>query len=189
MGRTGQNLNKGLAAAAVIGALVAGGAVWASFYHPHDTAAQHVDFNRDIRPIFNAHCITCHGGVKQAGGVSFSYREQALGKGKSGRPTVVPGNPRASELISRISSRDPEYRMPLHQQPLSDEQIAVLRRWIAQGAPWENYWAFVPPKPQPLPQVRHMTWVRQPLDRFILARLEKEHLTPSPAADKAELLR
>jgi mono/diheme cytochrome c family protein len=185
MKRTG----KSLAVAIAFGALAASGTIWASRYQTQDAAAQHVDFNRDIRPILNAHCITCHGGVKQAGGVSFSYREQALGKGKSGRPTVVPGNPRASELISRISSRDPEYRMPLHQQPLSDEQIAVLRRWIAQGAPWENYWAFVPPKPQPLPQVRHMTWVRQPLDRFILARLEKEHLTPSPAADKAELLR
>jgi mono/diheme cytochrome c family protein len=185
MGRTG----KGLAVAIAFGSLAVVGTVWASRYQPQDAAAQHVDFNRDIRPIFNAHCITCHGGVKQAGGVSFSYREQALGKGKSGRPTVVPGNPRASEMMARITSRDPEYRMPLHQLALSDAQVAVLRRWIAQGAPWENYWAFVPPKPQPLPQVQHMAWVRQPLDRFILARLEKEHLAPSPEADKSELLR
>ena len=181
---------KSLAVIAVIGTLAAGGSIWASHYQPpHDAASQQVDFNRDIRPIFNAHCITCHGGVKQAGGVSFSYREQALGKGKDGRAIVVPGNPRASEMIARITSRDPEYRMPLHQQPLNDGQISLLRRWIAEGAPWENYWAFVPPKPQTLPQVRNSGWVRQTLDRFILARLEKQHLAPAPQAEKTELLR
>ena len=186
MGRAG----KSLAVVAAIGTLAAGGTIWASRYQPKpDAAPQQVDFNRDIRPIFNGHCITCHGGVKQAGGVSFSYREQALGKGKSGRAIVVPGNPRASEMIARITSRDPEYRMPLHQQPLDQTQIALLRRWIAQGAPWENYWAFVPPKPQALPEVKHIAWVRQPEDRFILARLEKDHLTPAPEADKTELLR
>ena len=186
MGRAG----KSLAVVAVIGTLAAGGTIWASRYQPKsDAASQQVDFNRDIRPIFNGHCITCHGGVKQAGGVSFSYREQALGKGKSGRAIVVPGNPRASELIARITSRDPEYRMPLHQQPLDQTQITLLRRWIEQGAPWENYWAFVPPKPQALPQVQHSGWVRQSMDRFILARLEKAHLTPAPEADKTELLR
>ncbi|HWU56237.1 MAG TPA: PSD1 and planctomycete cytochrome C domain-containing protein [Rhizomicrobium sp.] len=133
--------------------------------------------------------MACHGGVKQASGVSFSYREQALGIGKSGRPTIVPGNPRASELIARITSNDPEFRMPLHGQPLSSSQIALLRQWIKEGAVWENYWAFVPPKPQALPNVRRTGWVRQPEDRFILARLEKEKLTPAAEADKAELLR
>jgi mono/diheme cytochrome c family protein len=186
MGRAG----KSLAVVAAFGTLVAGATIFASHYQRgQDAAAQQVDFNRDIRPIFNAHCITCHGGVKQAGGVSFSYREQALGKAKSGRPIVVPGNPRASEMIARITSRDPEYRMPLHQQPLNQTEIALLRRWIAQGAPWENYWAFVPPKPQALPQVQHSAWVREPMDRFILARLEKEHLSPAPEAGKTELLR
>ncbi|HWY65300.1 MAG TPA: DUF1549 domain-containing protein, partial [Rhizomicrobium sp.] len=113
----------------------------------------------------------------------------ALGKGKSGRPTIVPGSPRASELMARVTSNDPEFRMPLHQQPLAANEIALLRRWIAQGAPWENYWAFVPPKPQALPEVQRKDWVRRPLDRFILARLEKEHLAPAAEAAKAELLR
>jgi mono/diheme cytochrome c family protein len=148
-----------------------------------------VDFNRDIRPIFNSQCITCHGGVKQASGVSFSYREQALGKGKSGRPIVVPGRPGASELIARVTSHDPEVRMPLHGMPLSSQQIELLRRWIKEGAVWQNYWAFVPPSPQAPPAVKYASWVRQPLDRFILARLEKERLAPAPEADKAELLR
>ena len=185
MGRTA----KGLAAAAILVALAAGGTVWAGFYPFHDSAAQHVDFNRDIRPIFNAHCIACHGGVKQASGVSFSYREQVLGKGKSGRPTVVPGRPRASELMARITSHDPDYRMPLHQQPLDASQVALLRRWIEDGAPWENYWAFVPPKPQVLPKVRNAAWIKQPLDRFVLAHLEKEKLAPQAEADTAALLR
>jgi len=174
-----------LAVVAVVGAAALGVAV----RQHHTDTAQPVDFNRDIRPIFNANCMACHGGVKQAANISFSYREQALGKGKSGRPTVVPGNPRASELMARITSSDPEVRMPLHRPPLQPAQIALLRRWIAQGAPWSDYWAFVPPKPQALPAVQHGGWVRQPLDRFILARLEKEKLAPSPEADKAALLR
>ncbi|MES2473578.1 MAG: DUF1549 domain-containing protein, partial [Pseudomonadota bacterium] len=167
---------------------VAGAVVWQGG-HSNGAAAQTVDFNRDIRPILNGNCIACHGGVKQAGGVSFSYREQALGTGKSGRPTVIPGNPRGSELMARVTSGNPETRMPLHAAPLPPEKIALLRQWIKEGASWENYWAFVPPKTQSLPQVRQSSWVRQPLDRFVLARLETEKLKPSPEAAKSVLLR
>ena len=127
------------------------------------TDPHRVDFNRDIRPIFNANCMACHGGVKQAGGVSFSYREQVLGKAKSGRPIVVPGSPRASELMARVTSNDTETRMPLHGKPLASGQIALLKQWIEEGAAWENYWAFVAPKPQALPAVKHQGWARQPL--------------------------
>ena len=148
-----------------------------------------VDFSRDIRPIFNQNCVTCHGGVRQKNGVSFIFREEALGRGKSGRRTIVPGDPDASELIQRITSKDPDQRMPYHAPALTSEQISLLRRWIREGAKWEDYWAFVPPKPQALPQVKGAGWVRQPLDRFILARLEKEGLRPSPEADRAALLR
>lgn len=152
-------------------------------------AQAHIQFNRDIRPILNGNCMACHGGVKQAGNVSFSYREQALGKGKSGRPTVVPGSPGQSELIARVASTNPETRMPLHRAALKPEQIALLRQWIEEGAPWENYWAFIPPRPQPLPEVKKKQWVRQPVDRFILARLEAEKLQPMVEADRAALLR
>jgi hypothetical protein len=148
-----------------------------------------VDFSRDVRPIFNQNCVACHGGVRQKNGVSFIFRDEALGKGKSGRPTIVPGHPDSSELISRVTSMDPDVRMPYHAAPLPPEQIALLRRWIAEGAQWSDYWAFVPPKPQPPPAVKHPDWVRQPLDRFILARLERESLLPSAEAGKAELLR
>lgn len=148
-----------------------------------------VDFNRDVRPILNQSCLPCHGGVRQKSGVSFLFKEEALGRGKSGRPTIVPGDPGASELIARITSKDPETRMPFHAPPLQPEQISLLRQWIKEGAQWSDYWAFVPPKPQALPVVRRAEWIRQPLDRFILARLEKESLAPSPEADKSALLR
>src|SRR2546423_11546450 len=147
------------------------------------------DFSRDIRPIFNQNCVACHGGVRQKNGVSFIFREEALGKGKSGRQPVVPGPPDASDLISRLTPHDPDVRMPYHAPSLSPEQISLLRRWIAEGAQWSDYWAFVTPKPQPLPTVKHANWVRQPLDRFILARLDRESLSPSAAASKTELLR
>src|SRR5687767_7336507 len=134
-----------------------------------DAAPRQVQFNRDIRPIFNQSCVSCHGGVKQQGGVSFIYREEALGKGKSGRPTVVPGRPRASELIARVTSTDPETRMPYHAPALPRQQIALLRQWIKEGAQWDDYWAFVAPKQQPLPKVKQDAWPKSPLDRFILS--------------------
>lgn len=150
---------------------------------------RHVDFNHDIRPILNQNCMSCHGGVKQQGNVSFIYREQALGKGRSGRPTVVPGKPNASELIARVTSNDPETRMPYHAPPLQPQQIALLQEWIKEGAPWAEHWAFVPPKPQRLPAIKDAAWPKQALDRFILARLESEGLSPSAEAGKLDLLR
>ena len=152
-------------------------------------ASDRVEFSRDIRPIFNQNCVSCHGGVRQKNDVSFIYREEALGVGKSGHRTIVPGNPDASELMARLAAHDPEDRMPYHAPALSRQQVELIRKWIKQGAQWDDYWAFVPPRPQPLPDVRRANWARQPLDRFILARLEKEGLQPSPEADKAALLR
>jgi hypothetical protein len=155
----------------------------------HKTAQHRVEFSRDIRPILNQNCVSCHGGVRQKNGVSFIFREEALGTGKSGRRTIVPGHPDASEFMARLTSTDPEARMPYHAPPLAQQQIALLRQWIKEGAKWDDYWAFVPPAPQPLPQVKRTDWVRQPTDRFILARLEKEGLQASPEADKRALLR
>jgi mono/diheme cytochrome c family protein len=151
--------------------------------------ARRVDFSRDIRPIFNQSCVSCHGGVRQKNGVSFIYRDEALGKGRSGRATIVPGHPEASELIARVTTSDPEARMPYHAPPLSPAQIALLRQWVKEGAQWEEHWAFVPPEPQPLPEVRDTHWPQRPFDRFILARLENQGLHPSPEAAKTALLR
>ena len=152
-------------------------------------SSQPIDFNREIRPILNQNCSSCHGGVRQKSGVSFAFREDALARGKSGHPTIVPGDPDASELIKRVTAKDAETRMPFHAAPLSTEQILLIRRWIKEGAKWSDYWAFVPPRPQPLPAVKNEKWIRRPLDRFILSRLERESLQPSPEADKAALLR
>ena len=153
--------------------------------HPDDE----VRFSRDVRPILNQNCMPCHGGVRQKNGVSFLFREEALGTGKSGKRTIVPGKPDQSELIARVTSSDPEVRMPYHAAALLPQQIELLRRWIKQGAKWEDHWAFVAPKPQALPVVKHSEWPRQPIDRFVLARLENEGLSPSPEADKSALLR
>ena len=148
-----------------------------------------VHFSGDVRPILNQNCMPCHGGVRQKNGVSFLFREEALGRGKSGMRTIVPGEPDESELIARVTSSDPDARMPYRAPPLLPQQIDLLRRWIKQGAKWEDHWAFVAPKPQALPGVKHSDWSRKPLDRFVLARLEKEGLSPSPEADKSALLR
>ncbi|MGE5056468.1 MAG: PSD1 and planctomycete cytochrome C domain-containing protein [Acidobacteriota bacterium] len=158
-------------------------------YFIYRRSDREVHFSRDIRPILNQNCMPCHGGVRQKNGVSFLFREEALGTGKSGKRTIVPGRPDESELIARVTSSDPEARMPYHAAPLSPQQIEVLRRWIKQGAKWEDHWAFVAPKRQSLPVVRESEWPRQPIDKFVLARLEKEGLSPSPEADKSALLR
>lgn len=150
-----------------------------------------VDFADDVRPILNAHCTACHGGVKQAGEVSFIYREQALGKGESGRPVVVPGDPDASEMMARILSDDPDEVMPKpeHGPPLAAAEIDTLRQWIEEGAKWGEHWSFVAPQATEAPTVKDGTWPKNGVDRFILARLEAEDLKPSPPADPASLLR
>jgi Protein of unknown function (DUF1549)/Planctomycete cytochrome C len=152
-------------------------------------AGDRVEFSRDIRPIFNQNCVSCHGGVRQKNNVSFIFREEALGVGLSGHRTIVAGNPDASELMARLVANDPENRMPYHAPALSKQQVELIRKWIKQGVEWDDYWAFVSPKPQPLPDVRRANWACQPWDRFILARLEREGLQPSPETDKAALLR
>ncbi len=150
-----------------------------------------VDFAREVRPILNAHCTACHGGVKEAGEVSFIYREQALGKGESGKPIIVPGDPDASEMMARILSEDPDEVMPkpAHGPRLPDGEIAILRRWIEEGAEWGEHWAFVAPREHPVPAVEEGGWPRNDIDRFLLARMEREGLKPSKEADKAALLR
>ena len=150
-----------------------------------------VDFARDVRPILNANCTACHGGVKEAGEVSFIYREQALGKGESGKPIIVPGDPGASEMMVRILSDDPDEVMPKpeHGPALAAAEIATIRQWIEEGAEWGEHWSFVAPKAVPALVVKDAAWPRNDIDRFLLARMEREGLKPSKEADKAALLR
>ena len=148
-----------------------------------------VEFNRDVRPILNNKCLGCHGGVKKSGGLSFILREEALSKVKSGQFAIIPGDAKNSEMISRIKSNDPEYRMPLKENPLDPGEIDILETWIDQGAKWENHWAFEKPVEKELPNVKNEEWINNPIDRFILAKLENENLHPSKEADKRTLIR
>jgi len=154
-------------------------------------AAGEIDFNRDIRPILTHHCTACHGGVKEAGGISFVFREKALAKGRSGLPTIVPGEPGASELIARITSTDPDVVMPQpdHGPPLPPADVEKLRQWIQEGAHWQEHWAFVHPVDHPPPAVANNAWPKNDIDRFVLARLEAENHEPNPQAEPALLLR
>jgi len=145
----------------------------------------------DIRPLLNAHCTACHGGVKKAGGISFLAHETMLVAGDSGAQAIVPGSPDDSEVVRRVSSSDDDERMPPpdHGRALTAVEVDLLRRWIAAGAEWKVHWSFEPPVASPAPVVEDASWPRVPLDAFVAARLDAEGLTPAPPASPAEWLR
>jgi hypothetical protein len=153
--------------------------------------AGEIDFAGQISPIFNKHCVSCHGGVKRAAGISFLSRESALAKAESGDVPILPGNPAESALISRITSTDESLRMPPadHGPALSAEEIDHLKTWIQEGANWDLHWAYKPAVVSELPRVANAQWPRQGLDRFILQRLEQAGLEPSLEADRRVWLR
>lgn len=147
-----------------------------------------VDFSADVKPILNRKCIICHGGVRAKGGFSLLFRDEALAPTSSGKPAIIPGDPGASEMIRRLTSRDPEERMPYKHEPLPPSEIDVLTKWVRQGASWGEHWAYVPLKPVSVPDVSG-AWVKNDIDRFIVDRLDREGVKPSAEADKATLLR
>jgi hypothetical protein len=149
-----------------------------------------VSFNEHIRPLFAKHCVACHGGVKQASGVSLIYRDKALAEGDSGMPAIVPGDVAASYLVERISETDDDLRMPPaeHGPALSSNEIALVKQWITEGANWEEHWSFVAPHLHLLPESKQ-TWGHGRVDPFVLARMESHGLSPSPPASKSEWLR
>lgn len=142
---------------------------------PRVMLGERVDFNRDIRPIINNKCIACHGGVKRSGGFSLLFEEEALEVNESGERAIVPGNVKKSELIQRITHRDPEYRMPLEEEPLTDEEVALFSRWINQGAQWEDHWAYKAPEKPEVP-TSDEKWANNEIDHFIKAKLEENNL-------------
>ncbi|HEU0038198.1 MAG TPA: c-type cytochrome domain-containing protein, partial [Verrucomicrobiae bacterium] len=152
-----------------------------------------VDFNRDIRPILSDNCYACHGpdSNKRKAGLRFDLKEAALAKLKSDNFAIVPGDAAKSALIERITATNEDDRMPPLKtgKHLTDGQIDLLRRWIAQGAEWKPHWSFIKPERPPLPEVKNKRWSGTPIDRFVLARLEKARLSPSGEADKATLIR
>jgi hypothetical protein len=149
---------------------------------------QTIDFNAQVKPILNKKCIACHGGVKQQGGFSVLFREEALQKTESGKYAIVPGKPGQSEMIKRITNTDPEERMPYKHEPLSGEEISILKKWIKQGAKWGKHWAYVPVEQPKVPNEKN-AWIKNNIDQFVYSKLKMENIEPSVAADKATLLR
>jgi mono/diheme cytochrome c family protein len=147
-----------------------------------------IDYSADVKPIFNKNCISCHGGVKQKAGFSLLFREEALGKTESGKPAIIPGKPSESELMRRITATDVEERMPYKHEPLSENEIDILRQWIKEGATWGEHWAYVPVKKETLPDIDNK-WIRNDIDRFIFQKLQEVDLSASEEADKPTLLR
>ena len=152
-----------------------------------------VDFQREVRPILADNCFQCHGPDESTRQVRLRLDTEAgaFAERPSGRP-VVPGDAAASLVYQRIAHDDPRRRMPppaLSPKTLTDAEIDVLRRWIDEGASWEQHWAFEPIEPPGAPAVPDATWARGPLDRFVAARLEAEGLAPAPEADPRTLAR
>ncbi|MEM9587609.1 MAG: PSD1 and planctomycete cytochrome C domain-containing protein [Planctomycetota bacterium] len=143
-----------------------------------------IDFNRDVRPLLNQHCVACHGGVKQAGDLSFVYEEPT-------RQVIEPGDPDGSYLIDRVISRDAEERMPPpdHGRALNDQEIDTLRQWIRQGGQWGDHWAFLPPRLHDPPTRHEDEWSRDRVDRFVFDRLTAAELQPNPEASPERWLR
>jgi len=156
---------------------------------PAAAAQAPIEFNRDIRPILSDKCYTCHGPGTQLGGLRFDREDGAKQALRNGHTAIVPRDPNASELLRRVSATDPKVRMPQRGEPLDEQQVALLRRWIEQGAQWQSHWSFIPPKTPAIPPVGQAAWVRSPIDAFVLARLEHEGLKPSPEAERATWLR
>lgn len=151
------------------------------------------DFNRDIRPILSHNCFACHGpdGHDRGGGLRLDDRESATSELDSGSRAIVPGRPDESELVARIHATDPDVVMPPPESNhvLTTKQKELLAAWIAAGAPYAPHWAYVPPRRHAPPTVTDASWPGKWLDRFVLARLEAEGLTPAPEADPITLLR
>ncbi len=164
-------------------------------------AGNKVDYNTEVKPILNKHCMGCHGGVKKAGDVSFLFEEEMLKPGKSGKIPVVRGDVAASEVIRRIESHDSDERMPKNAPPLTEKDINTLKEWINQGAEWKQHWAYRPVEKPEAPSLNGLSnlfglfrssdqkWAKNEIDHFVLKKLKAENLSHSPEADKATLIR
>ena len=175
---------------AVLVVLLTAAPVWAG-----DKPSRPIDFNRDVRPILSNTCFLCHGPDPQnRKGVAGPLRldtEAGATADLGGYAAIVRGKPDESELVARITSGDSTEVMPPAKfgKRLSPREVEVLTEWVRQGAPYAKHWAYVNPSRPPLPEVKQKDWPRNAVDRFVLARLEREGLEPSPEADRLALIR
>jgi len=158
-----------------------------------------VDYGKEIQPLLAERCYSCHGPEKQKGGLRLDRKMDALHGGDNGK-AIIPGKSSESLLIKNVSGENADTVMPPKGERLSTKQIAMLRQWIDAGAVWpdelaatarnsKDHWAFKVPSRSAIPHVRNKSWVRNSIDNFILSRLEKERIRPSPEADKLTLIR
>ncbi|MGH9338635.1 MAG: PSD1 and planctomycete cytochrome C domain-containing protein [Acidobacteriota bacterium] len=171
--------------------------------------AQDVDFKRDIEPIFQSRCVTCHNQLQPSGGLRLDNKTAAMTGGYSGA-VILPGNSGQSRLFRLVAGLEKEIVMPMVGERLPAQELALIRAWIEQGAHWpepgattrleahasdseepgeSRHWAFVPPTSPALPEVQNSAWVRNPIDTFVLSRLEQEGIQPSPPASRRTLIR
>ncbi len=151
-----------------------------------------VEFNRDIRPILSDRCFSCHG--PDAGAKKIKLRldsESGMFAKVNGKAAVIPGDAAGSELVRRISAEQPALRMPpvYSGVKLTDREIELLKQWVAEGAKWQKHWSLIAPQRASLPQVRNTAWPRNPIDHFVLERLERDNLQPAKEAERAALIR
>ena len=148
-----------------------------------------VDFARDIQPLFAEHCLECHGMDKAKGGLTLTTLKGATKPLKSGATAIVPGDVAHSSIVERVLTTQLDERMPPKKKPLTPAQIATLKTWIAEGAKFDQHWAYKPVTHPAPPPVRQAGWVRNDIDRFILAKLEAQHIQPSPEAGRPTLIK
>ena len=148
-----------------------------------------VSFNRDIRPILSNNCFACHGPDESKRETKFHFDTKEGAFAKAG--VIEPGKAAESLLIEMITHPDPDERMPPPDSghALTEQQIELLKRWINEGAKWDTHWAYTAAVRSTPPAPSRADWIRNPIDQFILARLDREGLKPSPEADKETLLR
>jgi mono/diheme cytochrome c family protein len=172
--------------------VLVGAAAW-WVIHRAATPAYSVSFNQTIQPILSENCYACHGpdpGARKAG-LRLDRAEFAFAPHEKFGPAIIRGNPDKSPLVHRIESDNPKERMPPPEahRTLKPEQVALLRRWVKEGAVYEEHWSFIAPRRPAIPETKDHQWARNPVDQFILSRLEKEGLNPSEEADRPTLIR
>lgn len=149
-----------------------------------------ISFNDHIKPLLNQKCVSCHGGVKKAGGLSLLYRDAAIAKNeKSGKAAIVPGSATSSEIYKRIISDDPEYSMPRDlDHSLTQVEIDLIEKWIDEGAKWDTHWAYSPVDVIAIPEVDN-DWATTDIDRLVWNKLDQLELKPNAPATKEDLWR